>query len=289
LVAEVAVAQDGSVDRDSPVMMTLDIERASVFDVYDELLVPLCFQPYADDVVTRLDDVRDGAVLEVACGTGAVTRALADALPESVAITATDIVPGMLDRAQQVGTARAVTWEVADALALSYADESFEVVVCQFGAMFFPSKVDAFAEAARVLRPGGRLELAVWDAIERNDFGAAVAEAMTELFPEDPPRFLERMPVSYADPEAIVADLVAGGFAAPAELEAVEHRCRAATPEVVASAFCGGTPVRDQLQAGDGDRLRRAITGAARFLADRFGRADLEGRNAALVVSAVKA
>jgi SAM-dependent methyltransferase len=289
LVAEVAVAQDGSVDRDSPVMMTLDVERASVFDVYDELLVPLCFQPYADDVVTRLDDVRDGAVLEVACGTGAVTRALADALPESVAITATDIVPGMLDRAQQVGTARAVTWEVADALALSYADESFEVVVCQFGAMFFPSKVDAFAEAARVLRPGGRLELAVWDAIERNDFGAAVAEAMTELFPEDPPRFLERMPFSYADPEAIVADLVAGGFAAPAELEAVEHRCRAATPEVVASAFCGGTPVRDQLQAGDGDRLRRAITGAARLLADRFGGSDLEGRNAALVVSAVKA
>jgi SAM-dependent methyltransferase len=289
LVAEVAVAQDGSVDRDSPVMMTLDVERASVFDVYDELLVPLCFQPYADDVVTRLDDVRDGAVLEVACGTGAVTRALADALPESVAITATDIVPGMLDRAQQVGTARAVTWEVADALALSYADESFEVVVCQFGAMFFPSKVDAFAEAARVLRPGGRLELAVWDAIERNDFGAAVAEAMTELFPEDPPRFLERMPFSSADPEAIVADLVAGGFAAPAELAAVEHRCRAAPPEVVASAFCGGTPVRDQLQAGDGDRLRRAITGAARFLADRFGRADLEGRNAALVVSAVKA
>jgi SAM-dependent methyltransferase len=251
--------------------------------------VPLCFQPYADDTATRLGDVREGAVLEIACGTGAVTRVLADALPDLVAITATDVVPGMLERAEQVGAARAVTWEVADALALSYEDESFDVVVCQFGAIFLPAKVDAFAEMARVLRAGGRLELAVWDAIERNDFGAAVAAAMHELFPDDPPPFLERMPFSYHDRDAIEADLVAGGFVVPAGLEAVVHQTRADSPEVVASAFCAGTPVRDQLQAGGDDRLRRAIAGAARLLAERFGRADLEGRNAAVVATAVKA
>jgi SAM-dependent methyltransferase len=282
------VAQDAAVDIDPPVTLTLDVERASVFDVYDELLVPLCFQCYADDLATRIGAVRDGRVLEIGCGTGAVTRVLARVLPEAVAITAADIVPGMLERAEHVGTARSVTWDVADALSLPYDPESFDVVVCQFGAMFFSSKVDAFAEAARVLRPGGRLELATWDAIEHNDFGAAVAEAMTALFPDDPPRFLDRMPFSYHDRDLIFADLTAGGFT-PADIESVEHRTRASTPEVVAGAFCGGTPVRDQLQAGGADRLRRALDGTSRRVADRFGDADLEGRNTALVATAVKA
>jgi SAM-dependent methyltransferase len=276
-------------DADSPVMLCVDVEHASVFDVYDELLVPLCFQRYAEDLAARLADVRGGSVLEVACGTGAATRVLARALPESVAITATDIVPGMVERAQRGGTVREVTWDVADAAALPYDDESFDVVVCQFGAMFFPSKADAFAEAARVLRPGGRLELAVWDRIEMNEFASAVAEAMTALFPDDPPRFLERMPFSYHDPEMIVADLVAGGLVATAAVERVEHRTRAVSPEVVAGAFCGGTPVRDQLQAGGTDRLPGAIAGTATRLAERFGVSDLEGGNVAVVVSAAKA
>ena len=243
-------------DDDRPVTLSLDVERASVFDVYDELLVPLCFQGYADDLAARTSDVHDGAVLVVACGTGVETPALADALPATVAITATDLVPGMVERAQAARhLARAVTWDVADAQSLPYDDASFDVVVCQFGAMFFPSKADAFAEAARVLRPGGRLELAVWDRIEVNDFGLAVAAAMADLFPDDPPAFLERMPYSYHDRDVIVADLAAGGFAAPSAIERVEHRVHAASPEVVAAAFCGGTPLRDQLQAGGADRL----------------------------------
>jgi SAM-dependent methyltransferase len=282
-----SVAQDDRVDPES-VELSLDVEHASVFDVYDELLVPLCFQGYADDLATRLGDVRRGDVLVIACGTGVDTRVLADALPASVAITATDLVPGMVERAQQRGTSRAVTWDVANALTLPYDDASFDVVVCQFGAMFFPAKADAFTEAARVLRPGGRFELAVWDRIDRNDFADAVAAAMTEVFPDDPPAFLERMPYSYHDPDAILADLVTGGFAASTELERVEHFARAASPEVVATAFCGGTPLRDQLHAGGTDRLGRAIDGATHALADRFGPADLVGRTAALVATAAK-
>jgi SAM-dependent methyltransferase len=155
--------------------------------------------------------------------------------------------------------------------------------------MFFPSKPAAFAEAARVLRPGGRLELAVWDRIEVNDFAAAVADAMVALFPDDPPRFLERMPFSYHEPDAVVADLVAGGFTRPAALDSIERRTRASSPEVVASAFCAGTPLRDQLQAGPSDRLAPAIVGTAAKLADRFGATDLEGRNVGIVATATKA
>jgi SAM-dependent methyltransferase len=277
------------------VRSSLDVEQATGFDVYDELLVPLCFQAYADDLATGLANglatghpMTEGSLLEVACGTGAVTRALAGVLPASIAITATDIVPGMVHRARAVGTAREVTWDVADALDLPYDDASFDVVVCQFGAMFFASKADAFTEAARVLRPGGRLELAVWDRIEQQDFASAVAAALVELFPDDPPRFLERMPFSYHDPDSITADLVAGGFA-PATLTTVVHRTRAATPEAVAAAFCAGTPVRDQLNAGGADRLPSAIAGTAAHLAERFGDHDLEGRNVALTTSAVRA
>lgn len=282
-------AHDVAVDGDRPVRLALDVEAASVFDVYDDLLVPLCFQGYADDLPGRLGDLRDTDVLVVACGTGVDTRVLADRLPRSVRITATDLVPGMVERAERRGASRPVTWDVADALSLPYDDASFDVVVCQFGAMFFGSKADAFAEAARVLRPGGRFELAVWDHLDGNDFASTVARAMRDLFPDDPPVFLERMPYSYHDPRMIVADLTAGGFGVPHAIERTSHHALAATPEVVAAAFCGGTPLRDQLRARGADRLARALDGTARILADRFGRADLTGSTAALAVTAFTA
>jgi SAM-dependent methyltransferase len=225
----------------------------------------------------------------VACGTGVDTRVLAEALPPTVAVTASDIVPGMVERAQRRGTSRAVTWDVADVQQLPYDDASFDVVVCQFGAMFFSNKVDAFAQAARVLRPGGRLELSVWDRIDRNDFASAIAATMAATFPDDPPAFLERMPYSYAEPDRIVGDLAAGGFTAPSEMERVEHTARAVAPEVVATAFCGGTPLRDQLQAGGAGRLACAIEAASADLDARFGSTDLTGRSAALVATATKA
>ena len=265
------------------------IETASVFDVYDELLVPLCFQAYADDLAARLGGVHAGDVLVVACGTGVVRASWPMRCRRRCRSPPPISCPGWSSVPSSAVRRRAVTWHVADAQGLPYDDASFDVVVCQFGAMFFPSKIEAFTEAARVLRPQGRYELAVWDHIEANDFGATVAGAMRELFADDPPGFLERMPYSYHDADVIVADLVAGGLVVPGAVEQVGHEARAASPEAVAAAFCGGTPLRDQLQAGGPDRLRRALDGAARALAERFGSADLTGRTAALVATAVKA
>src|SRR5262249_17667029 len=146
-IRERRTRQDAEVSRSDQFPDVDAVIAASVFDVYDEALVPLVFQGYADDVARRCADVwvdSGAAVLEVAAGTGAVTRALADTLPASVAITATDIVPGMLDRAQQVGTSRLVEWQRADALALPFDDASFDLVVCAFGAMFFDPPSTAF-------------------------------------------------------------------------------------------------------------------------------------------------
>ncbi len=261
---------------------------SSVFDVYDELMVPLIFQPYADDVAARLTDLREGSILEVAAGTGVATRALAAGLPAEVSITATDLVPGMLDRAQRIGTKRPVTWEQANVMALPYGPESFDAVVCQFGAMFFEPRSDAFAEVRRVLRPGGRFLFSVWDGLDRNPFAAVVSDAVQGHFSDDPPRFLERKPYSYHDIETIRADLSRGGFNAEPAIEQLEFESRAGTATDVATAFCGGTPLRDEIVSRGSEQLGDAITTATAAVAERFGPVDPQSRISAQVIIAVR-
>ena len=162
------------------------------------------------------------------------------------------------------------------------------MVVCQFGAMFFDPKASAFAEMARVLRPGGRLLFSVWNALAENDFAAAVADAVQDEFPDDPPGFLERVPYGYHEPAVITADLRAGGFDGQPSFETIEHVGRAAAPLHVATAFCAGTPLRDEIVARGPGQLPGAIAGIAAALAPRFGVTDLEGRVSARFVTLIK-
>src|SRR5918996_748356 len=127
----------------------------SIPTIYETYLVPLIFEPYAKDLVARLSSRSLSCVLEVAAGTGVVTRALASALDDDVSIVATDLNQAMLDQAAMVETKRKVEWRQADAMQLPFPDGAFDAVVCQFGVMFFPDKPKAFSEARRVLRPGG--------------------------------------------------------------------------------------------------------------------------------------
>ena len=159
----------------------------SIPKLYEEYLVPLIFEPYAVDLVKRVASRSPADVLEVAAGTGVVTRKLASTLPESVSIVATDLNQPMLDLASEVGTKRRVEWRQADAMRLPFEDSVFEAVVCQFGVMFFPEKSKAFSEARRVLRSGGAFIFNVWDRIEENEFAHTVSVALESLFPEDPP------------------------------------------------------------------------------------------------------
>jgi ubiquinone/menaquinone biosynthesis C-methylase UbiE len=129
----------------------------SIPEVYDTYLVPLIFESYAADLARRVAARRPARVLEIATGTGVVTRAMATALSSSVTIVATDLNRPMLDRASAVGTFRPIEWRQADAMELPFGHGSFDVVVCQFGAMFFPDKPRAFAQARRVLVAGGAL------------------------------------------------------------------------------------------------------------------------------------
>src|SRR4051812_29187661 len=119
----------------------------SIPSLYDRYLGPLIFEPYAQEVARRLSALNVQRVLETAAGTGIVTRALVRALPSNVSIVATDLNQPMLDHAAAQLPSDRVSWQKADALALPFSDAAFDAVICQFGAMFFPDKQQAYSEA----------------------------------------------------------------------------------------------------------------------------------------------
>ncbi|MDQ6638345.1 MAG: class I SAM-dependent methyltransferase [Pseudomonadota bacterium] len=257
----------------------------SIPKLYDEYLVPLIFAPYADDLARRLAARTPGRVLEIAAGTGVVTRALAARLAEPVAIVATDLNQAMIDTAAQVGTARPVEWRQADAMQLPFADGEFDAVVCQFGVMFFPDKGRAYAEARRVLKPGGLFLFNAWDRIEENELADEVTRALATVFPDDPPRFMARTPHGYHDRATIENDLRRGGFAAAPQIETVAARSRAASPRDPAVAYCQGTPLRSEIEARDPARLGEATDVAAAAIARRFGPGAVDAKIQAHVVA----
>ena len=257
----------------------------SIPKLYETYLVPLIFEPYAADLANRLASRSVSRVLEIAAGTGVVTRALASVLPKSVSIIATDLNQPMLDHASAVGTTRPVEWRQADAMQLPFPDGAFDAVVCQFGVMFFPDKPKAFSEARRVLAPGGLLIFNVWDRIEENEFADTVTTALASVFPGDPPRFMARTPHGYHDLALIERDLAQGGFAAAPQVTTVAAHSRATSPRVPAVAYCQGTPLRNEIEARDGSRLAEATDVAAEAIARRFGRGHVDGKIQAHVIT----
>jgi ubiquinone/menaquinone biosynthesis C-methylase UbiE len=257
----------------------------SIPALYERYLGPLIFEPYAPLLAERVANAKPGRVLETAAGTGILTRSLARLLQGTTEIVATDLNQPMLDfAAAQPGTAR-VTWRSADALALPFFDRSFDVVVCQFGAMFFPDKVAAYREALRVLRPGGSFVLGVWDRIEENEFAELVTEAVAALFPGDAPSFLKRTPHGYHDATRIRGELASAGFAGVV-VETIARRSQAPGYRDPAIGYCQGTPLRNEIEARDASRLGEATEAAAAALGARFGFGPIDGKIQAHVITA---
>ncbi|CAL77049.1 Ubiquinone/menaquinone biosynthesis methyltransferase [Bradyrhizobium sp. ORS 278] len=258
----------------------------SIPQIYDELLVPLIFTPYAHDLAGRIAKAKPGQVLETAAGTGVVTRALHAALPPEVRMTATDLNEPMLMQARtHLAGADRISFQQADALALPFADASFDVVACQFGVMFFPDRVKGYAEARRVLRPGGRFVFNVWDRIEDNEFAHVVHETLQQIFSDNPPQFFTRAPHGYFDPVKIRADLGDAGFS-DIIIETLPHRSRAASAQEPAIAYCQGTPMRGEIEARGTPDLATVTQAAANAIRQRFGDGPVEGQIQGLVISA---
>lgn len=256
----------------------------SIPELYERHLVPLIFAPFAVDLAARAARRSPMRVLELAAGTGVVTRHLAQTLPAHAELIATDLNQPMLDTAAALGASRKVTWQQADAMQLPFDDQQFDLVVCQFGVMFFPDKAKAFAEARRVLRSGGALLFNVWDRLEENEFTLTIQQALAPIFPQDPPRFMERVPHGYFDQATIAGALRDGGFERAPELTTVSARSLAQSARAVAVAFCQGTPLRNELEARAPGRLEHLTEVVAGALALRYGAGPVDGRIQAHVV-----
>ena len=257
-------------------------------DLYDRLLVPLIFQEYAQDLAKRVAGLRPQHVLEIAAGTGVLTRAMAPLLDTSTRVVASDLNQPMLDVAmRKQPNDNRIEWRQADALALPFQPQTFDVVVCQFGAMFFPDKVQGYREARRVLKPGGFFLLNIWESLAVNDFARTVEEALADMFPSDPPRFMGRTPHGYGDKHVIRAELDTAGFPAIA-IETVAHRSRATSAQDVAFTYCQGTPLRAEIEARNPLGLEATTDAVAEVLRKTFGSGAIEGGISAHVVTAVR-
>ena len=250
-------------------------------EIYERCLGPMLFEPYARDLGPRFKGF-DGELLETAAGAGRATRALAEAAPNA-AITATDLNAPMLAEAERLARAPNVRYQAADAEALPFPDRRFEAIACQFGVMFYPDKPTSFAEARRVLRPGGRYVFNVWDDLARNDLARIVHDAMADFFADDPPSFLARTPYGWCDRGVIEGALTAAGFSDVA-IEPVALPTVSTSAASAAEGFCCGTPLRGEIEArGD---LGAALKAATEALEARYGQGSLSAPAQALVVTA---
>jgi len=257
----------------------------SIPEIYDRHLVPLIFESYANDLARRIAAANPKTVLEIAAGTGVVTAAMVAVLPKDVRIVVTDLNQPMLDHAARKISDPRIEWKQADALALPFADGSFEAVACQFGVMFFPDKTAGYRQMHRVLKPGGRLFFNVWDSLAHNEFAAVITDALKTLYPDDPPLFLARTPYGYNDEARIRDELRAAGFVDIA-IDAIDYRSRAPSSRDAVIGLCQGSPLRTEIEARKGATLEEATTRAAEAVAKRFGGGAVDGRIRALVVTA---
>ena len=268
-------------------LQTDKLFAGSIPENYDRYMVPLIFELYAADIAQRAGALSPRAILETAAGSGVVTRALAPKLPHGASFIATDLNQAMVDYAasRQPPDTR-IKWQQANALALPFENASFDVVCCQFGAMFFPDRTSGYREARRVLKPGGHFLFNVWDRIEENVFANDVTDALAKLFPNDPPRFLARTPHGYHDTALIRSELEAAGFS-HVVIETRAEQSRASSPRIPAVAYCQGTPLRNEIEARDAGKLEAATDHVASVIADRHGSGAVAAKIQAHVISAV--
>lgn len=212
----------------------------TVAENYEKYFSPMFFAVPARDIAGRIP-VNIESVLELACGTGQVTRLLKDRFPDAK-IIGTDLFPGMIEVAKSItGEDSGIKWKTMDATDISFEDDLFDAVVCQFGVMFFPDKQKAFNEAYRVLKPGGTFIFSTWDTIEKQHIAEVNVEVVNSFFPNDPVTFFD-IPFSMSDPSEMEELMNGAGFK-NVSIEYVDLEGSTASAEEAAKGFLLGNPI----------------------------------------------
>jgi ubiquinone/menaquinone biosynthesis C-methylase UbiE len=257
----------------------------SIPAAYDRYLGPILFQPYAEDLATRLAAYKTGSVLELACGTGILTRVLRSCLPSKVKLIATDLnEPMFRQAAPKFGKNERVRWLEADACDLPFADRKFDAVVCQFGIMFVSDKAHAAREAHRVLKRDGIFLFNVWDAMRHNKLGELAHRTITSYFDKDPPTFYQ-VPFSYHDRTEIRRILKQAGFR-KIETKVIAKVGKAKRAEDIAKGLVEGNPVAVTIAKRDASLLPIITDAVNAAITRRFGKRDIRAPMRAIVVRA---
>ena len=238
---------------------------------YDQHLGPVLFEVHAKDIAGRLQITPGMRVLEVASGTGIVTRHLLERLPADAKLVATDLNAPMVDYAREaLPPDPGLELRTADAQVLPFADASFDAYVCQFGIMFFPDKALALREAKRVLKPGGQLLFNVWRPQAENPFAATVQALVLRRFAENPPQFY-KVPFSWGDPAVILPALQAAGFQ-DGSCTPLTNTIEPESPEHFARGLILGNPLSLELADRGITDIEALIAEAADAIAAACGR-----------------
>jgi len=227
--------------------MSSEVTRfvGSIPDLYDRHLGPVLFEPYARDLAARLPSSAR-VVLELAAGTGRLTRQLLARLPEGAELVATDLNEAMIEIAMaRLGAEPRLVWQTADMVELPFDGPGFDVVACQFGLMFAPDKQHALREMHRVLRPGGTLLVSTWDAMDKNTATQVLHRLAFEALPADPPHFMAT-PFSMHDPDELRRLAVEAGFT-EVRVETVAKTAEAESAAHLATGFVRGNPLWHQI------------------------------------------
>jgi ubiquinone/menaquinone biosynthesis C-methylase UbiE len=253
---------------------------------YDSYLGPMFFEPFALEMANRISPLTPSHILELASGTGRLTKFLPAVAAPPASIIASDINPSMVRFGSEKAKHKDIHWMEIDAVKLPFKDASFDCVVAQFGVMFYSDKINAFKEALRVLKPGGTFIFNCWDDISHNPMARLTNDALQHFFPIDTPAFYQ-IPFSYYDETSIREDLASAGFK-NCSIDLIKKNGYSSSPSHAVQGLLKGTPVITAIEERDADLLPPLMEYLEKEITAMFGKSAFRVPLQARVVSAVK-